>query len=519
MVAKFTEDFHVEWKNAEDNGLTWLYDPMHFPSPLLPLTGEFLDRMYSAYMNARTVYVNGFAFSSGLTPRPPSPEIMQRGAFDVWTKDCMPRVQTVSEELRSVNYDRMSVTELGDAVEQVMAQAVEIFGLTMIVITGFMGPTFGLVQFLQDELGTDGAMAAATLLQGFENGTAAAGAGLSELADAATKSPAVAAALNRGDYDSVESADGGPEFMRLFRDYLSKYGWRIESWGRLHLPTWAEDQRTPLMLIGSYVSDPARAPAAAIARAVKQRQEMTQEVESKLSGEKLQQFRGLLKGAEAHVPISEGRALWQLIILGSLRVPFLALGRKLVAAGAFERPQDVFLLTTDELKDAAHHPSSIVRSTVVKRRADYQRWESLTPPPFVGAPPDPSQIPPEMQPILQLFFGVGAPVMEGRQLKGQAASKGVVRGRACVIKDLRDSGRLQKGEILVCATTAPPWTPLFAVAAGVVTDSGGILSHSAICAREYAIPCVVATQIATSVIQDGTMIVVDGGKGTVEIES
>jgi rifampicin phosphotransferase len=475
--------------------------------------------MYSAYMSARTVFVNGFAFSAGINPRPPTSEIIQRGALDVWTKDCLPRVQKFSEDLRSADYDSMGVTELGDSVEKIMAQAVETFGLTMVVITGFMGPTFGFVQFLQDELGPDGAMAAATVLQGFENGTAAAGAGLSDLADAAAKHPAVVQALSRGDYDSVQSVEGGTEFMRLFRDYLSKYGWRIESWGRLHLPTWAEDQRTPLMLIGRYVSDPARAPAAAIARSVEQREEMTKEVESKLKGEKLQQFLALLAGAQAHVSVSEGRALWQLIILGSLRVPFLALGRKLAAAGAFERPEDVFLMTTDELKDAAHNPTSKVRSTVLQRRADYERWEDLAPPPFLGAPPDPSQVPAEMQPILHLFFGVGEPVMEGRQLKGQAASKGVVRGRARVIKDLSDSGRLQKGEILVCATTAPPWTPLFAVAAGVVTDSGGILSHSAICAREYAIPCVVATQIATSVIQDGAMIVVDGGKGTVEIES
>ena len=70
MVAKFTEDFQVEWKNHEDSRLTWLYDPMHFPKPLLPLTGEFLDRMYSAYMSARTIYINGYAFSTAPTPRP-----------------------------------------------------------------------------------------------------------------------------------------------------------------------------------------------------------------------------------------------------------------------------------------------------------------------------------------------------------------------------------------------------------------------------------------------------------------
>ncbi len=334
MVRKFTEDFQVEWKNPDDAKLTWLYDPMHFPRPLLPLTGEFLDRMYSAYMSARTVYVNGFAFSTAPTPRPPTAEIMQRGASDVWMKDCMPQIQKFSEELRSADYDSLDVKELGDSAERFMVQAVEAFGLTMIVISGFMGPTFGFVQFLEGELGADGAMAAATMLQGFDNGTAAAGAGLSELADAAAKHPAVVQTLSRGDYDAVESVEGGPEFMRLFHEYLSKYGWRVESWGRLHTPTWAEDPRTPLMLIGRYVSDPAQAPAAAIARSVRQREEMTREVESKLSTEKLQQFQELLAACQAHVSVSEGRALWQLIIVGSLRVPFLALGRKLVSAGA-----------------------------------------------------------------------------------------------------------------------------------------------------------------------------------------
>jgi pyruvate,water dikinase len=519
MVAKFTEAFDVRWQDPADSQVTWLFDPMHFPRPLRPLTGEFLDRMYTGYMSARTVFVNGFAFSAGVAPRPPSSEIVQRGAFDVWTNDYAPQIRRWSEEVRSADYDAMSLAELGESVDEIMARAVKSFGLTMRVITGFMGPTFGFVQFLKEELGDDGALAAATVLQGFDNGTASAGAGLSALADAAAESPTVADALSRGDYDSLESVAGGPEFLRLFRDYLAEYGWRVESWGTLHMPTWAEDPRTPLMLIGRYVANPENAPAASLARAVKQREQMSKEVEARLSGEKLEQFRSLLAGCQAHVSVSEGRALWQLIVMGSLRVPFLALGRKLVRAGAFDAPEDVFLMTTAELKDAALNPSPAVKSTAAQRRSDYERWETLSPPPFVGAPPEMSQVPPERLPILQLFFGVGQPVMEGRELKGQAASKGVVRGRARVLNDLTESHLLQKGEVLVCKTTAPPWTPLFAVASAVVTDSGGVLSHSAICAREFAIPCVVATQIGTSVIKNGDMLLVDGGKGTIQIES
>jgi pyruvate,water dikinase len=87
-----------------------------------------------------------------------------------------------------------------------------------------------------------------------------------------------------------------------------------------------------------------------------------------------------------------------------------------------------------------------------------------------------------------------------------------------VIKELSDADRLEAGDILVCKLTAPPWTPVFAIAAAVVTDTGGVLSHSAICAREFGIPCVVGTQFGTAVIPDGAMITVDGDNGVVRLD-
>jgi pyruvate,water dikinase len=105
-----------------------------------------------------------------------------------------------------------------------------------------------------------------------------------------------------------------------------------------------------------------------------------------------------------------------------------------------------------------------------------------------------------------------------RTLKGVGASPGIVTGRARVIATLEEAGRLAQGEVLVCRSTAAPWTPLFAVAGAVVTNTGGILSHSAIVAREYAIPCVVGTRDATDQIADGALVTVDGGTGIVTIE-
>ena len=518
MVTSYKEDFSVTWEDPADGQMPWIFDAMHTPAPLCPLAAEFWDRLMTAYMGMRTVYVNGYAFSSPATPRPPSPEILERGIFDVWTNDYLPKIKGSCERMRAGNYDSMSLAELGDALEGVIAQAIDAFGYTMKAITGFMGPTFGFVEFLQNALGSEGPQLAATLLQGFENGTAAAGAGLSALAEEAARRPAVAEALRQGRFDSLESLEGGPEFVAKFRTYLDEYGWRVDSWTYVERPTWAEHPRLPLTLISHYISDPGRSPAAAHDRAVKQRDDTLRDVEARLSADKLPQFREMLQTCQVHVPVSEGRALWQLITVGSLRVPFLALGRKLVEAGTLSSADQVFFFNTDELKQAAHSPSPQVKATAEKRQADFARCAKLTPPPFVGAPPDMAQMPPEVLPLLTLFFGIAPPSIEGREIKGQAASKGVVTATARVIKDLSEAERLQPGEILVCTTTAPPWTPLFAIAAAVVTDSGGVLSHSAICAREYAIPCVVATQVATHLIRDGSTITVDGTRGIVQIE-
>ena len=414
----------------------------------------------------------------------------------------------------------MILAETGDAMARAMDESVTAFGYTMKPITGFMGPTFGFVGFLQEQLGPEGPQLAATLLQGFENGTAAAGAGLSELAEDAASRPAVADALRHGKFDAIESVDGGAEFMAKFRTYLDEFGWRVDSWAYLDRATWAENPRLPLTLIGHYIADPERSPAVAHRRAVEQREAAVREAESRLRSEALPQFREMLAASQAHVPVSEGRALWQLIIIGSIRVPALAIGRKLAAAGALERPEQAFLFTSGELKQAAHNPHAGVQgrsrearsrscplarddSAAVHRRA-------------AGRDDHPAR---SRSHSFSSSSDWRCPKSQGARSRARRRARASPRESARVITDLSDAERLQPGEILVCKMTAPPWTPLFAIAAAVVTDTGGVLSHSAICAREYAIPCVVATQVATQLVKDGSTITVDGTKGIVQIDA
>ena len=141
---------------------------------------------------------------------------------------------------------------------------------------------------------------------------------------------------------------------------------------------------------------------------------------------------------------------------------------------------------------------------------------AMIPPRTIGASFDPST----RLPTEDRFSGAvgGDTDADGRVLSGAAASAGVVRARARVARTLDEANGVEPGEILVCRSTSPAWTPLFARVAAVVTEFGGVLSHSAIVAREYAIPCVAGVPGASERIRDGMLITVDGGQGLVRLE-
>jgi len=98
---------------------------------------------------------------------------------------------------------------------------------------------------------------------------------------------------------------------------------------------------------------------------------------------------------------------------------------------------------------------------------------------------------------------------------GVPSSPGRAVGPARLVRSAGEFSRVQCGDILVCRTTDPAWTPLFRLAAGVVTETGGVLSHAAIVAREYRIPAVAGARDALTSIPDGTQVTVDGGRGTI----
>ena len=238
---------------------------------------------------------------------------------------------------------------------------------------------------------------------------------------------------------------------------------------------------------------------------------------ARLPGDLQPKFHGMLGMAQQYIPIAEDHNFTIDQKFSSIvRHGVLQLRRKLAADGLLSEPDDTCYLTLEEIGAlGGGADGSALAGAVRGRRQELLKQRSLTPPPMLGTPP-PEDTPPD--PLVTKFFGFGV-VQSGdpKVISGYPASSGVVTGEAKVVMTLDEAGKIEPGDILVCQMTMPAWTPLFGTVAAVVSDSGGPLSHCAIVAREYQIPCVAGTQVGTSLIQDGMRIRVDGTTGIVQI--
>ena len=202
--------------------------------------------------------------------------------------------------------------------------------------------------------------------------------------------------------------------------------------------------------------------------------------------------------------------------------------------GFFADAEDVFQLTHYEVEAAlidlmtAWSSGSDPRgpkywpAIVAERRAALKIWAQHDSPPALGPVPDVID-----DPAIVMLWGITRDNLDAwlaedagsdsKEIKGFAASSGVVEGIARVVKSVEEISKLQQGDILVCPVTNPTWAPIFQRIAAAVSDIGGSMSHAAIVAREYGLPAVVGTGTATQRIKDGQRIRVDGGRGVVTI--
>jgi pyruvate,water dikinase len=201
-----------------------------------------------------------------------------------------------------------------------------------------------------------------------------------------------------------------------------------------------------------------------------------------------------------------------------MRLVLMAVGRKLVEAGRLDQPDDVMFLRYNELRGLIGSADALdARSLVAARRLERDEAARIHPRDWVGTV-TPSQL------AFPYLVNWGYPDRfyqtqsdDERLISGIGGSPGVIEGIARVVRTVDEFDEVRDGDILVCQMTNPAWVVLFTKIAGLVTDTGGTTSHPAVLAREFGIPAVVGTSVATHRIVTGDRLKIDGTTGHVEI--
>jgi phosphohistidine swiveling domain-containing protein len=321
----------------------------------------------------------------------------------------------------------------------------------------------------------------------------------------------IAAALANGER-------GGQFIADRIEPYQREFGWHAVWSHEFIYPTVREQTEPVLELVRDYLRSDYDFPSA-IEAMRKDIAAASREILDGLTGDALEEMRAANEVNLRMAPLTPDHHFY--IDQGAnahLRLVLMAVGRKLVDAGRLDEPDDVMFLRYNELRALIGSADAIeAREIVARRRADRKAAERLRPRDWVGTV-TPSQL------AFPYLVNWGYPdrfhqkQSEDRLvITGIAASAGVIEGPARVVRTVDEFDQVRDGDILVCQMTNPAWVVLFTKIAGLVTDTGGQTSHPAVLSREFGIPAVIGTSVATERISSGDRIKVDGGAGRVEI--
>jgi pyruvate,water dikinase len=444
-----------------------------------------------------------------------------------WEEEWLPEIKGYHDRWESFDLAGASVEDLLAHLDWTLETYARLWHIHFEVAVPFLVAPSMFTDLYEDVFGSAEALDAYKLLQGVENLSFVAGADLWSLGQRADSEELRSLIRGTPTAEVVEAlratAEGG-EFLGHLRAYLDEWGTRSDTVVELADPSWVEDPAPAIDNLKNYLADGASDPIEHWNLLVKEREQFVAEARERISGYPepvRQRFEMFMEAGQDGQRLQEDHNWW-IDQKGNhqVRHVFLEFGRRFADAGVIADPEDIFYLDGDEIREIAGSGISGDHSgSVVERKAEMERWGKVQAPPLLGT----DYGPPPDNPVtraLGRFWGGPPPPPDPEHpelLKGNPGAPGKVTGTARVIVKLSDAGRLGRGEILVTPTTSPPWSPLFATAGGIVTDTGGALSHCAIVAREYGLPAVVGTGMASVVIQDGQTVEVDGDRGEVRI--
>ena len=318
---------------------------------------------------------------------------------------------------------------------------------------------------------------------------------------------------------ALAASDRGQRFIaERVEPYQREFGWHAVWSHEFIFPTVREQMGPVLELVRGYLDTDYDFPSAIEAMRL-DIEAASREILDGLTGDALEEMRAANAVNLRMAPLTPDHHFY--IDQGAnahLRLVLMEVGRHLVAGGRVDQPDDVMFLRYNELRALIGSASAIeARAIVAARRDEREAAARLHPRDWVGTV-TPTQL------AFPYLVNWGYPDRfhqtqsdDLRLITGLGASAGVVEGIARVVRTVDEFDDVRDGDILVCQMTNPAWVVLFTKIAGLVTDTGGTTSHPAVLAREFGIPAVIGTSVATHRIVTGDRVKVDGTAGKVEI--
>ena len=501
---------------------------------------ELLGADVFAEMEIALTTINGYAYYyMRLTPRATLQTLrmvpgalremlVRQGGERLWRERFRPRYVRVVEEWEAKPARKLPATELLAGVKELLYRGAQYYTSVQMIIPSAYTSEALFASFYDLLIKRPGGPPSQTFLLGFESAPIRAEESLYDLAAWCREHPELAAAL--ADAPSEAAADlleseiapasvdepTWREWRARFRDHLDRHGRMVYDLD-FAKPVPADDPAPSFDTLKFYLRGEGKDPRERRLEAATRREEATADAMARLDAPRRKVFLGLLRWTQKYVPLREDALADVGLAWPLMRRMLLELGRRLTAAGALERPDEVFWLEGDELKEAAEALEAgrkgleSLSGAVRERKIEWRARRFATPPPLL----------PKGVKFLgmdwQRWMPARAEEPTGSVIEGVGASSGRITARARVLRGPEDFGEMRPGEVLVAGITTPAWTPLFAVASAVVTDVGGPLSHGSIVAREYGIPAVLGTGVATRRVRSGQRVQVDGDAGTVAL--
>ncbi len=525
----------------------WELDPVHLPRPATRYwtemhpepfqrgTSEFARGYGMLIDGLRMTYIDGFGYKS-VAPVPESelPKRFERADEAVktkywrtqreeWDATFKPTAIKAHRAIQSVDPDTLSDAELADYLTrcrdhhvQMIYQHMRFTGAAIVPIGDFLAHVGEWTGLPPAEL--------LELMRGASPVSAGASAELHTMIEAINADPRAKRLLDSdGDPASVLSgmrAQGGGTGAAVSA-YLDLVGYRLLDGFDISNPYALE---LPDALVRAI-----RVAASSSAIDTSNVDKAIAAVRAKVPEKHRAEFDDLLEEARGNYRVRDERGVFSDIwASGLMRRAALAAGRRAKAKGRIHDAVHMVDAGIDEMRALVLGTGGPSADELAGRAAYRTHWSAKDVPQQLGTPPppppDPSGLPPGVGRLmratgvaLNALFGSSEAKHETHMLRGLAASKGVYEGPARRVNGPTEFGRIQKGDVLVTQSTTEAFNILLPLLGAIVTDSGGLLSHSAIVAREYGIPGVVGTREATDRIQDGAKLRVDGNKGEVTV--